>query len=229
MSFAPICLLAQKTYYYKLSKEVYNGTTSLNVSGGQFITFIGDICFESDKKGFGVGHGVLTMSKDYSTSTIKIYIGNSYWGENAVFKFTTDLCTLNVVTNEGYTYLYRRATAPTNVTTCSLIRNKSSDLSRNFPTETTLSPSSLPYNNNGGVTANPQRQANNPSNSRKVWHNCSLCQGKRTVVREKTVATFGKDTQWYCNQCGHNVWMSSGHSHVTCLQCRGQGGYYTTE
>ena len=36
---------------------------STNVSGGQFITFIGDICFESDKKGIGVDMVLLSETK----------------------------------------------------------------------------------------------------------------------------------------------------------------------
>ena len=224
---APILLSAQSIHYYKLTKKVHNDVPSTNVSGGQFITFMGDICYESDKKGVGVGHGTLTRNESYSTSTIKTYIGNSYWGNDAVFKFTGDLSILNVVTEDGDVYLYKRTSAPVNVTTCSLIRKKSSSgtTSGGYSSGAVVNVPSQPiYKGSSTTTTTPEKKT-----PVKVWHECSLCRGKRTIVRESSVSTFGQDTQWYCNQCGRNVWRSSGHSHVTCSQCQGQGGYYTTQ
>ena len=54
-----LCVSAQKTYYYKLTKRVKDGVPYTNVSGGQFITFIDKACYESDKNGFSVEHGRL--------------------------------------------------------------------------------------------------------------------------------------------------------------------------
>jgi len=228
----PIFLFSQNTHYYKLTKKVHNDMPSTNVSGGQFITFLGDICYESDKKGIGVGHGTLTRNASYSTSTIKTYIGNSYWGNNAVFKFTSDLSILNVVTEEGDVYLYKRTSTPANVTTCSLIRKKSASgtTSSGYSGGAAVNVPSHPIHNGGSTTTTmPVKTTPEKKTPVKVWHECSLCRGKRTIVRESSVSTFGQDTQWYCNQCGRNVWRSSGHSHVNCSQCQGQGGYYTTQ
>lgn len=55
---------AQDVRYYKLSSTRIGGTTNKNVSGGQFITFVSDICFESSSKGVGVGHGTLTRNNN---------------------------------------------------------------------------------------------------------------------------------------------------------------------
>ena len=232
MLLVPLLLSAQGTRYYRLVKKVHNDVQSTNVSGGQFITFIDDICYESDKKGIGVGHGTLTRNENYSTSTIKTYIGSSYWGKDAVFKFTSDLSVLNVVTEDGDVYLYKCTTAPANVTTCSLIRKNSSSgtTSGGYSSGAVVNVPSQPiYNGSSTTTTMPIKTTPEKKTPVKVWHECSLCRGKRTIVRESSVSTFGQDTQWYCNQCGRNVWRSSGHSHVTCSQCQGQGGYYTTQ
>lgn len=92
---------AQTVSYYKLTKKVHNGKISVSVSGGQFITFLQDICYESDKRGVGVGHGKLKLNKGYSNGTYKLYMGSSYWGTDATFKFKYDLSVLNVILENG--------------------------------------------------------------------------------------------------------------------------------
>lgn len=64
----------------------------------------------------------------------------------------------------------------------------------------------------------------------QVWHDCSLCKGSGRVVRESPVALFGTiDTQEQCPECGEWHYRSTGHHHITCPQCHGNKGYYTTE
>lgn len=108
-----------QTYYYKLTKKSVNNVVSTDVSGGQFITFMADICYESTSKGLGVGHGKLTRSS--VDNQYKTYKGSSYWG-NATFRFKADLSKLNVITDNGDVWMYTRTTAPASATTCSLIR-----------------------------------------------------------------------------------------------------------
>lgn len=117
---------AQDVRYYKLSSTRIGGTTNKNVSGGQFITFVSDICFESSSKGVGVGHGTLTRNNNYSNAQYTTYQGSSYWGKNTSFKFNSDKSVLNVVLDNGDIYVYKRATPPAGATTCSLIRKPSS-------------------------------------------------------------------------------------------------------
>lgn len=122
-----VSLTAQETYFFKLSRTVDpDKRSNTNVSGGQFITFIDNICYESDKKGMGVGHGSLTLNKSYSSNTFSVYMGKSYWGDKASFKFNSDKSVLNVILDDGTIYVYKRSTPPANVTTCSLIKGKSS-------------------------------------------------------------------------------------------------------
>ena len=224
----------KKTYYYKLTKKVHNGTPSTNVSGGQFITFMSDICYESTKEGIGVGHGNLTRMSAISDNNFVTYMGGCYYGSESAYKFTRDLGTLNVVTQNGDVYLYKKSTPPSGVTTCSLIRKNTPSYSssgENVGGGYTVMPSQHVYNGGGGTSTTTTTIRTTPERNTptKVWHECGLCHGKRTIVRESSVSTFGNDTQWYCSQCGRNVWRSSGHSHVTCTQCGGQGGYYTTQ
>ena len=83
-----ICLLfctksfSQNTYYYKLVKKLQNSKVLLNVDGGQFVAFVGDICYEADKKGIGVGHGTLKLNKSYSNSQFKFYMGKQLLGRS---------------------------------------------------------------------------------------------------------------------------------------------------
>ena len=219
----------QNVSYYALTKTSRNGAISTNVSGGQFITFMGDICYESNKKGIGVGHGTLKLNTSYSNSNYKVYMGCSYWGQNAIFKFKSDLSTLNVVLENGDVYVYRKQTAPPSVTTCSLIRGKSSSsgsgsyTSSSSPTYQNNNPTYTPSggnNNSGNSGGNSNTNRNNNNRQRRE---CSLCHGKRRIVRNSSVPTYGNDSRVRCNECGGYFMRSTGHSHVTCTLCHGRG------
>lgn len=119
--FALANAYSQNTVYYKLT-NIHDNKSSLKIQGGQFITFIGDICYESDSKGIGVGHGTLTYNPSYSTNSVQRYMGASYWGKDAVYAFNADKSVLNVVLENGMVLVYKRSTPPNGVYTCSLIR-----------------------------------------------------------------------------------------------------------
>ena len=99
-----------------------NGKTSTAVSGGQFITFDGKRCYESDKYGNNVGNGILSYEKDKSNNSISYYWGNCYHGIGAFMSFNADKSLMNIETAKNHIYVYKRATAPAGITTCSLIR-----------------------------------------------------------------------------------------------------------
>ena len=46
----------------------------MTVSGGQFISFLNEICYESNKNSVGVGHGTLKLNKSYSNGSLKFEI-----------------------------------------------------------------------------------------------------------------------------------------------------------
>lgn len=231
-----ICLLfciksfSQNTYYYKLVKKLQNNKVSPNVDGGQFVAFVGDICYEADKKGIGVGHGTLKLNRSYSNSQFKFYMGSSYWGEAATFKFKSDLSVLNVVLENGDVYVYKRQVAPASATTCSLIRKKGNSSDNSGP----YSPS---YHNNGyggsyntsGSSSSSQRQNTAHSRTQPTKHTCSLCNGQRRIVKDTYPSLYGQSNyQVKCNECGGYFMRSTGHTHITCPQCHGKG-YFTTE
>lgn len=225
-------LHAQSTSYYKQTKVMHKGVVSYTVSGGQFISFLHDICYESDKKGIGVGHGTLKLNNNYGNGNYKFYMGSSYWGANAIFKFKSDLSVLNVVLENGDIYVYKRQAAPASATTCSLIRKRgnssgsSGTYSPSFPNNG-YGGSYIP--NNGSSSSSSSRRPNTtPSRNQPTKHICSLCNGQRRIVKDTYPSLYGQsDYQVKCNECGGYFMRSTGHTHITCPQCHGRG-YFTT-
>lgn len=219
-----VSLTAQETYFFKLSRTVDpDKRSNTNVSGGQFITFIDNICYESDKKGMGVGHGSLTLNKSYSSNTFSVYMGKSYWGDKASFKFNSDKSVLNVILDDGTIYVYKRSTPPANVTTCSLIKGKSSGGSSVSP----------PVNNSGpGYTPPPPMNSGSgtvPSKTLKTKEirykeDCPNCRGKGSIIQNTYPATFGTNLpDVWCSECGRYFSADIGHTHRQCNHCRGTG------
>lgn len=109
-----------QTYYYRYTKSIIKGVINTDVSGGQFITFDGKRCYESDKYGNNVGNGSMAYDAENSKQ-VETYWGSCYWSKNAYMKFNADKSLMNIETNAGKIYVYKRATPPAGVTTCSLI------------------------------------------------------------------------------------------------------------
>lgn len=181
VAFMLTCLVtsAQDVRYYQLSSTRIGGTTNKNVSGGQFVTFVSDICFESTSKGVGVGHGTLTRNKNYSNSQYTTYQGSSYWGSSTTFKFNADKSVLNVVLDNGDIYVYKRATPPAGVTTCSLIRPKSNSSSSGYTPPPTYPVQQYPQQQYL-QQQNPQ-QYNQPQQQQTPTYqqpkDCTICHG----------------------------------------------------
>ena len=115
---------SQDVRYYKLVRKEVNGVSDASVKGGLFITFTMNLCFESDNQGVGINHGVMKLNKNSSNDVYLIYSGSQYWGKFTIFKFKSDKSTLNVIFDDGETYVYHQATAPNGVTKSSQIRKK---------------------------------------------------------------------------------------------------------
>lgn len=222
---------AQVTNYYALTKKISGETQSTNVSGGQFISFLGDICYESNRKGVGVGHGTLQLNRNYSNAKFKLYMGKSYWGNNATFKFKSDLTVLNVVLENGDVYVYKKSTAPSSATTCSLIRKKERG---GISADGVYNPIWPNKSSNGGfpsgsTAVNTEHEQTLPSRKQTTKHTCHLCNGSRRIVKDTYPPLYGSsDYQIKCGECGGTFMRSTGHTHITCPQCHGKG-YYTIE
>ncbi len=217
-----------QTYYYKLTKKIEAGNVYTNTAGGQFITFLGNTCYESDKDGISVGNGKLKFEKDFSNKLL-IYLGSSYFGNNVKFKFTQDRNLLNVETVDGRIYVYKKQPAPSSVTTCSLIRKKGSSGSGSgyIPINPVTSYDGT-YSGTG-TTTTPIQNENTTNKRQQTKYTCSLCHGKRRIVKDTYPALYGtKDYQVRCNECGGYFLRSTGHTHITCPQCHGKG-YFTTD
>jgi len=238
------CLLvsaadAQMTQYYRLTRKVVHDVSSTDVSGGQFITFLSDICYESDKSGIGVGHGTLTLNRNYSTDAHKTYMGNSYWGTEAAFKFNSDKSVLNVITDDGDVYVYKKSTPPAGVTTCSLIRRKNSSESTSaahaggggyYPTAPIYDNSGMPVSsgmpdNSNGAGSYTGSTTNSGNPRQQTSRQCPYCNGTGRLTFDDTSApTFGQTPYWkQCNECGRRYLSSTNHYHIQCRHCHGTG------
>lgn len=122
---AVVLALKAQTYYYKMYSYTSGGSTTTNVTGGQFITFQGIMCMETDIKGNPCGNGTLRRTAQNKN----MYVGNSYWGPKTKFIFSSDHSSLEVTTPDGETYTYKRGNAPKGVTASSLIKGGSSSYS----------------------------------------------------------------------------------------------------
>lgn len=59
----PTTLSAQEVVYFKQVKIVRNKCIVQEATGGQFISFYKDICYESNMLGESVGHGMLEKTR----------------------------------------------------------------------------------------------------------------------------------------------------------------------
>lgn len=229
IAFAAIKLSAQETYYYQLIKKVHSNVVSTDVSGGQFITFINDLCFDSNKNGYSVGNGTLKLNPQ-AIGSYKTYEGKSYWGEDASFRFKFDLSILNVVLDNGDVYVYKRTTPPTGVTTCSLIRKPETRGGEYKAPVNPVQPTYPQGGYSGGGTNNGSNTGSTNNNRRtetetpvrqpqRKWcrncggsGKCRICNGTGWVHR----IGIGHDS--YCSSCPNH----SGR----CSSCNGRGEWY---
>ncbi len=223
--------ITAQTYYYRYTKSIINGVTDTNVSGGQFITFDGKKCFESDKYGNNVGNGSMAYEANYSRQlNLEIYWGACFHGKNAYMKFNADRSVMEIETNTGKFYVYKRATAPANVTTCSLIREPERE-PKPAPEWQQDPPvyQGQPYNPQ--VTDNPvirkdktdkepmPRPQPKPRQKQEKW--CRICNGSgkcKTCNGDGWVNRIGIGHDGYCTSCPNHNGL--------CSSCNGRGKWY---
>lgn len=216
-------IYAQTTYYYKLTKKIQDGVEYTNTAGGQFVSFVNNICYDSDKYGISVGNGQLTLDDEYSNNS-KTYIGNSYFG-NVVYRFKIDMSVLNVIVNKNLIYVYKKIIPADNILTCSLIRKKDTNNGisisyAQYPTE------GASYNNSHNSTNSTNNSQNTVKQKTKVRKKCAYCSGKGERIQHEYVSTFGLDgPRVHCNICNQSWSYGTVHAHHRCNHCNGTGYY----
>lgn len=213
-----INLSAQNTYYF---------APSAGKAKGQFITFIGDICFESNKSGKSVGHGKLTKNVYQSKSSKTVFVGDSYWGSKTKFTFNANKTALTITTSNGKTLSYTRKTPPSGVTTCALVRKRSGDNTPGYTPDYSM-PSGGYYN--PGVSSptpsTPSNEQRNHRNTQQKPRKCVYCKGNGRISKyDSAPSSFGIDhPRERCNECGEwydpDVFL---HYHTQCSHCGGTG------
>lgn len=216
---------AQTTSYYQLKEIVHNDNVDRNCTGGQFITFVGNICFDSDKAGKSVGNGQLFL--DRTATGRKTYMGSSYHGR-VKYKFSYDLSQFEIEINPYHRYVYVKATPPTGVTTSSLIKRSSSGGGSYVPqTPPVYGPDPGPVYNpqpqqpsSSGVSSSTPTAPAEPRKFRCPQH----CQNGRIAVTDDSVASFGMPSvRKHCDECGFNYSTPTVHYHMQCPTCHGTG------
>ena len=212
---------AQTTYYYKLTKKIKDGVEYTNTAGGQFVSFINNICYDSDKYGISVGNGQLTLDNEHSNNS-KTYIGNSYFG-NVIYRFKTDMSVLNVIVNKNLIYVYKKTVPADNILTCSLIRKKetTSEISTSYAQNPMVGAS---YNNSHNDIKTTINSQNTVKQKTKVRKRCTHCNGRGELIQHEYVGTFGNDgPRVHCNICNQSWSFGTVHAHHKCSHCKGTG------
>ena len=158
--------------YYQWTKTVYkNGTTkTMDGKSGQFVTRHKQVCYDSDREGFTVSNGSLTLKEKQGNTYM--YVGPSYYGTSTSYTFFDDKGILNIKDNEGNVYVYKKATAPSGRKTSSLIASKRSSGSGG--------------GSSGGAVYIPPVNTGSSSSSgsshTKTRKTCAVCNGTGRVV-----------------------------------------------
>lgn len=196
-----------QTYYYKQIKVIQNQIEKIGNETGQFITFNSKGCYDSDKEGISVGNGFLKYIK--TENNIRIYKGDSYWGE-AYYYVSIDFKRINIkLRNKFEIYVYTK-------------ENPANRMTSYYTKNNTTSP--VPV-----IMTSPLETISNISNSQDVKQSklvrttCSFCKGSGI----SPLKSYGPDytggrivTIQYCETCGK---MDEYHYHESCPSCGGKG------
>lgn len=209
-----LTMVAKETVFYKLVPK----KSSVKATGGQFITFIGDQCFDSNNVGVSVYNGKLKKNLYQSTAEKIIYTGTSFYGTNSKYIFTNNKKNLCIVAPNGETYQYIESVAPKGQRTCTLIKGNSTS------------------NDDYSETYYPQNHSNQHSNS---FPSLTTHQGTSPIQksttdqnrnqRKKCLYTGAGDKlhcggDGKCSRCGGDGLMNGfGINNVKCSQCNGSG------
>ncbi len=202
-------------------------TTESNIKIGsiQFISFIGDQCYESDINGISVKNGTMRKNEYQSDRNVSVYNGGCFCGPGAKFGFSPDKATLTVTSKNGNKFIFKRVSPPKDVTTCSLIRTHSPEVQGseefNGYIYNTVSPE-VQTNQNNNIIKSQQKSIRQKQTRRK----CVYCNGDGQITKDDSApSNFGiEKPKQQCQICGKwynpNVFV---HYHQKCSHCGGTG------
>jgi len=223
MCFCSFSSFGKETCCYKL---IETSDSNVKVGAFQFISFIGDQCYESNSNGVSVKNGTLNRNSYKSSNGTIVYDGACFCGSGASFEFKNNKSELTVTSATKKTYRFRKTSKPQGVETCSLIRSHSAngtytdyDYGGNFINNTVSSD----YNNSNNSN-NSQSSNYNSHSSQK--HRCVYCNGTGQMTKnDNAPANFGNDRpRTQCSTCGE--WYDPDvfiHYHIRCRHCGGSG------
>lgn len=218
----PVVVNGKDVVCYKLV-ETTEATTKIGAI--QFVSFIGDQCYESDVNGISVKNGMMKKNEYQSNRNSFVYDGTCFCGSGAKYTFSSDKATLTVTSKNGSKFIFRRVIPPKGVTTCSLIRPHSSEANNAMGFDDYTYNNSLPVqqpmqNDNG--TNSKQNVVNKTKDRRK----CLYCNGTGQITKDDNApSNFGiEKPKQQCQICGKwynpNVFV---HYHLNCGHCGGTG------
>lgn len=209
-------------------KLVESSDPNIRVGAIQFISFIGDQCYESDSEGTSVKNGTLQKNGYQSSREKTVYSGTCFCGSGANFEFNIDRSYLTVTSKNKKVYKFKQIPIPKNVSTCSLIRSHNDDNGSGYYY--------VDNTNNGGFYSNPNSTFENDRNSTSTNRNsngdtptqrkCVYCNGTGQITKNDNAPTnFGiEKPRQRCSTCGE--WYNPNvfnHYHIRCSHCGGTG------
>lgn len=195
------------TIPFKLTKQVVNGKISSKPCEYLFLTIDQRVCYDSDRKGFTVGNGVLRQISKGEKYTI--YEGESFHGQS-IYRLRNDFNKLNVEDiNKGIIYVYERFDIPENISTSTCIRSTT-------PSHNSIGTASFiqsPQYDTFPLTTSEPRQRSR----------CSACGGTGSVKIFVGSSNYSVDVTYKCNICNEIMHTYDKHIHQTCSSCNGTG------
>lgn len=219
-------IMAQVTNYYTLTKIIDYGKETTKCNGGQFVKISKNICYDVDSKGNDVGNGKLYLDISNSTQGY-VYIGSSYHGKSR-YLFSPDYSSLVVEINPHYKYVYKKATAPSDIDTCTLIKKESSrETEQSINVYDNSTPySAYPQGNNHPINTNKCANQGSSTQIPNRKFKCAYCNGTGRIEKnDNASASFGQNkSSKRCTECGkvYNPAVFT-HYHIQCRHCGGTG------
>ena len=223
--FVALCSYGKEVGCYKL---VDSSDPNIKVGAIQFISFIGDQCYESDSNGTSIKNGTMQKNGYQSSRETTVYSGTCFCGGGAKFEFNINKTHLTVTSKNKKVYKFKQIPKPQNVSTCSIIRNHNDSGGDYYFVDNI---------NNGGYDHNPNSSyENNNSNNSSTnqgsnsyttkQRKCVYCNGTGQITKnDNAPANFGiEKPRQKCSTCGE--WYNPNvfnHYHIQCRHCSGTG------